>query len=408
MNELPRPPAILDILEEHRDELGSLWAQRENVVFAPDWTLKELAHLEDRAEAHLDGLRLGAGHSVDVARPLLGAEETGPATAATFVLMAFERPELEREVVQALETAPPAARDGIRIGLRHSDARRIANELAGIAAASEPAVRAAAVDILAFHRLPAPKGLLALLSNRDPGVLRLVYEAVGRFGGPWGMDFLREALESDAPANRVAALRASARIGLIGLDAQCREAATGTRKPIPEALAFLGVVGTARDLPILQRAMARPELARAALAGMGILGSTAAIPVLLDAMENDLLAPAAGKAFARITGATDIGSAAAVPPPAGSQQADMETPEGPPPPDPTKAREWWETEKGRFASEGRWQSGFEVSKAPLGEHFNELPLETRLDLYLGVCFRETPRPADRELEAKAVAQFAGA
>jgi uncharacterized protein (TIGR02270 family) len=383
--ELPRPPAILDILEEHLNEFDFLWEQRERLVFAPDWTLKELAAHEERAEAHLDGLRIGAANSVDIARPALTADETGLATAATFVLMAFDSPELEREVVQGLKSAPPKSRDGIRIGLHHCDIRRLAAELVEIAIAAEPAVRAAALDVLAFHRLPPPKGIPMLLGDPDPHVRRLVCDAAGRFGGPWSYDVLRDALDGDVPALRMAALRASARMGLLGLEDSCRQAGTRPQNPVPEALEFLGVLGIAKDLSILQNSLARPELAAAALSGMGKLGSAAAIPALLEAMAIEPIAHAAGRAFVRMTGvaAAEISAAGAAEPP-----------------DPVKARAWWEQEKGRFKVEGRWQAGFDVSKIPLGENFDALPLDARLDVYLGARARDPQKTPDRELEKR--------
>lgn len=383
--ELPRPPAILDILEEHLNELDFLWEQRERLVFAPDWTLKELAAHEERAEAHLDGLRIGAANSVDIARPALTADETGLATAATFVLMAFDSPELEREVVQGLKSAPPKSRDGIRIGLHHCDIKRLVAELVEIGIAAEPAVRGAALDVLAFHRLPPPKGIPMLLGDPDPHVRRLVCDAAGRFGGPWSYDVLRDALDGDVPALRMAALRASARMGLLGLDDSCRQAGTRPQNPVPEALEFLGVLGNPKDLPVLQNSMTRPELAAAALSGMGKLGSTAAIPTLLDAMAIEPIAQAAGRAFVCMTGvaAAEISSADAAAPP-----------------DPVKARAWWEKEKGRLTVEGRWQAGFDVSKIPLGENFDALPLDARLDVYLGARARDPQKTPDRELEKR--------
>ncbi len=385
MVELHRPPAILDILEEHLSELGDLWEQRERSIFSPEWTLQDLSAHEERAEAHLDGLRIGAANSVDLARPALLSEEPGVAIAATFVLMAFDSVELEREVIQALKSAPPKSRDGIRIGLHHGDIKRLAAELADIATAAEPGVRAAALDVLAFHRLPPPKGIPMLLGDPDPGVRRLVYDAAGRFGGPWSYDVLRDALDSDVPALRIAALRASARMGLMGLDDSCRQTGTRLQNPVPEALEFLGVLGNPKDLPILQNAMSRPELAGAALSGIGKLGSVAGIPALLDAISNEKLAHAAGRAFVRLTGvaAAEISSADAAAPP-----------------DPAKARDWWEKEKGRFKAEGRWQAGFDVSKTPFGEHFDAMPLDARLDVYLGARAKDPQKTPDRELEKR--------
>ena len=89
MPETPgRPPVFLDILDEHFEELDFLWEQRERVVFAPDWVLDELAEHEDRADAHLDGLRIGEAHSVDLARPALADGERSAATAAAMTFLA--------------------------------------------------------------------------------------------------------------------------------------------------------------------------------------------------------------------------------------------------------------------------------------------------------------------------------
>jgi uncharacterized protein (TIGR02270 family) len=398
MLELPRPPVIPDILQEHLRELGDLWKERERSIFSPEWTRQDLSAHEERAEAHLDGLRIGAANSVDIARPALLSEEPGGSIAATFVLMAFGAPELERDVLQALSAAPPKARNGIRIGLHHCDINRLAAALAEMATTGEPAVRAAALDVLAFHRLPPPKGIPMLLGDPDPQVRRLIYDAAGRFGGPWSYDVLRDALDSEFPALRIAALRASARMGLLGLDDSCRQAGTRLQNPVPEALEFLGVLGNPKDLPILQNAVSRPELVGAAFSGIGKLGSIAAIPMLLEAIGNDKLAHAAGRAFVRITGAKDIEAAKPLPPPEGATEEQIQDWDTTLPPDPAKARAWWEKEKSRFAAEGRWQAGFDVSKTAFGENFDAMPLGARLDLYLGARAKDPQKTQDRELE----------
>lgn len=397
--ELPRPPVLLDVLEEHLNELDFLWEQRERFVDSPEWTLRELAAVENRAEAHLDGLRIGGAHSVDLARPALVAGERGLATAAAFVMLAFDRPELEAEVLTAFEKAPPPGRDGIRIALRHAKIDRLVPRLAKLAVEAEPSSRAAALDVLAFHRKPPPKGIVSLLGDPDPDVRKCTYDAVGRFGGPWSYDLLERSLDRDPPALRVAALRASARMGLPGLDETCRKAATRAASPAPEALTFLGVVGSPGDLTILVNATSRPGLAVAAIDGLGALGASGAVPFLLDRMVEPRLAHACGRAFSRITGASDLEASAPLPPPDDLTEEEKESWDESLPPDPAKAAAWWEREKARFRPEGRWQSGRDVSKDPLGEGFDALPLATRRDLALRERARD-PRNPDLELERR--------
>jgi uncharacterized protein (TIGR02270 family) len=394
---LPRPPVILDILEEHFSELDFLWEQRERWLFSPEWTLKELAAIEERAEAHLDGLRIGGGHSVDIARPFLTDEETGAATAATFVLMAFDSPPLQMEVVHALATAPPQSRDGIRIGLRHSPIDRIAAALDELAVIGPAPVRAAALDVLAFHRLPQPKGVRSLLDHPDVTVRRLACDAVGRFGGPWGRDQVLEALECDSPPLRLAALRASARVGLPHLDQLCRSLVSDTRVTVPETLEFLATFGQLNDLPLIERFLGSVELAPAAVCALGKLGRIAAIPLLLDLIDNTPFAAAAGRAFVRIVGANNV-TFRVEPRRDGTEERDQVS-QDEPTVDPQNARSWWKSSKHHFTTEGRWQAGKEVSR-PIGESFDTLPLDVRLDLFLFARAVDPTVTHDFELERR--------
>jgi hypothetical protein len=58
---------VPDLVEEQFDEFDFLWEHREANLVTPDWTLADLAAHEERAEAHLDALRLAELHAVDVA-----------------------------------------------------------------------------------------------------------------------------------------------------------------------------------------------------------------------------------------------------------------------------------------------------------------------------------------------------
>ena len=390
--------------EEHLEELDFLWSQRENVIFAPDWNLSELAELEERAEAHLDGLRIGAGHSVDLARPGLAGKERGLATAAAFTLMAMSSPELEGEVLLALaQASTPEARDGIRIALRHSDVSRVAESLLKLASAGEPIVRASAADVMAFHRMAPPPRMAELLGAPDPAVRRLAYGAAGRFGGPWSMDIPESALAADDTTLQPAALVTSARLGVPGLVALCRRAATKNSGPAPEAVSFLGVLGDQQDMPLLE-SLIEPGHSGPPGIALAAMGHVRAILPLLKAMTEPKLAHAAGAAFVRITGAEKIEAAASVPPPPDLSEDEKDFWDDTKPPDPERARAWWEKRKGAFAPEGRWQSGRDFSRAPLGEGFRSLPLASRRDLYLRTKANDPMKTLDLELERRATLQ----
>jgi uncharacterized protein (TIGR02270 family) len=393
---------MLDIVEEHFEELDFLWELREGIIFAPDWNLRELAELEERAEAHLDGLRLAGAHAVDLARPhLLGKERFG-ATAAAFVLLESRLPELQGEVLDALCSADEEARDGIRIGLRHVTPFALAEELRDLAASGDAPARAAALDVLAFHGVATSELASDLLNASDTAVRRLAYAAFGRMGGPLENRHLESALESEDPALRRMALEAFARSSQPWLIECCRRAAQTHEENDAEAIAFLGVVGEPSDVASLAGLLGHAALAPAALRALGALGSPDAVPALLESMRDEGRLADAAAAFVRITGAEDLEVDEAPSPPEDASEEELDVFDSERPTDPEKAKAWWSRAEQRFARPGRWQSGL-LAEGPASPFFDELSLESRRDEYLrSRCY--APETPARELEARALVQ----
>jgi uncharacterized protein (TIGR02270 family) len=382
---LAYPRVYLDIVEEHFQELDFLWELRERSLFRPGLFLKDLARIEDRARSHLNGLIVGELHAVDLCRPHLSGGDTAAATAAALVFLAFNSTELDDEVLAAFEGGPPKAREGIRIALRQSDGARIGPRLAEIATSPDPGVRAASADLLAFHRLPPPKGLDALFFDDAPHVRVLTCGAIGRFGGPWGGDYLEHALKSANADVRRAALEASARLGMPGIDRYCRSAALRADVSPDQAIEFLGVLGDPVDLGFLQNLILSKPQAIAAIRGLGAMGRLESVPVLIAQMTNPAVAHEAGAAFARITGATGIDADAPLPPLPGVSAIDADFLDGERPPDAKKAEAWWAKERGRFDPATAWQMGVRISPTPTQADLDAQPLNLRRDLFLRAC-----------------------
>jgi uncharacterized protein (TIGR02270 family) len=395
------PGVLLDIVEEHFEELDFLWEQRERVIFAEDWTRSELVVLEARAEAHLDALRLAEGHALDLARPALAGDATFAATAATLVMLDWGVPELSAEVLEGLSKAEaPETREGIRIGLRHAPLSDLREGLLGLAAGSDLALAAIAADVLAFQRVAVP-GLERLLAADAAESRALVFGALGRLARLVDARALEAGLEDASAAVRTAALQAAARSGLPGLAERCRRPDAP-----PEALAFLGLLGDPADRAHLQAAVADPQRAAAALRGLGALGSIRAIPDLLELLDDSELAVAAAAAFQRITGAEDLAAEAAAPAAADETEAaaeeaddiEAEFADEAAPPDPARARAWWQARASSFAPEGRWQAGSEVGQP--GAWSRDLPLGVRRDVWLSARAHDPAATPDLELEAR--------
>jgi hypothetical protein len=59
---------IKHIVEQHAEEAAFLWLLRDAAVGAPHYDLKDLARLDERVEAHLDGLRIAGVEGWEICR----------------------------------------------------------------------------------------------------------------------------------------------------------------------------------------------------------------------------------------------------------------------------------------------------------------------------------------------------
>ena len=400
MTKLGYPPVRTDIVEEHFDELDFLWEMRESVVFAPDWTLAELAELEDRAEAQLDGLRLAEGHALEVARPHLEGGTTYAAAAAAMVFLQNEAegPKLRVEVVGAMRAAEGETLDGIRIGLRYSGIGGIREELVGLAAGDHRAVAVAAAEVLAFQRFELPN-LERHLTTDDPTELRLACRALGHLRRFRDTGRLTDLLAGGEPEVQRAALCAAALSGMDGLAQLCRRAASDAASPSLEALGFLGTLGDLSDLPLLEDAARQEGSAAVAIEALGALGRVQAVSLLIELMEQgEEPAKQAAASFERITGLDDLYLERPSPEPIDEADVESEFADDAPLPDPDKARAVWEANLERFDDSSRWQWGTEFSNASSPQEVGSVSLRSLRDLQLSGCAAGREDLARMELE----------
>jgi uncharacterized protein (TIGR02270 family) len=390
---LGRPPVYPDIVEEHFDEVDALWEHREANVFTPDWTLTHLAFHEERAEAHVDALRLAELHGVEIAREKL-TSGTSAATAAAFVLWQSGDADARDLLLEQFRKGDPPVREGIRLALRHLPAAELRAPLLD-AMTDDPAVAAAAADVLTFHRTSLPP-FDHLIGDSDPVVVQHALRAAGRAKRLHPQDFARGSTHADASV-RSAAFQAAAYAGLAELGDACRAAAT-TGDLV--ALAFLGTLGDPADMRVIERAVRQPGLAPVAVSTIGAMGRVQSVPLLLELMADKQLGVAAAAAYKRITGANSVEGEKPFPPP---QVPEGEDEEEALPPDPAKAKADWEQRQSGMTSDRAWQAGVGIGDGMLPIGFDALPLATRRDVYLRLRARRTAMP-DIELEALATRQ----
>src|SRR3954467_15378458 len=89
------------VIDQHTEEASFLWLHRGGAVSAPNYTLLDLAGLDGRLEAHLDGFRVNGDQAWQRCSDALGEGSVG--AIFTAAVLAFESKDARRieEVVKA-------------------------------------------------------------------------------------------------------------------------------------------------------------------------------------------------------------------------------------------------------------------------------------------------------------------
>jgi HEAT repeat protein len=292
----------------------------------------------------------------------------------------YNQRESAERAVELLSHKSPEVRRVARQGLRLAHPANIEYQLRGLLGRLNwNRTTAAALDVLAFHRLPLEVELAKVPDDDCDDVAWSLVEAGGRIPGTWTVDHLVFFLKNFSMRVREAALRASARSGISELLNTCREALKSGGPP--EAIAFLGVVGSVEDQLGLEGAASNPALTGPALEGLGRLGHPTTIDFLLEFLSHPEWTETAAEAFERITGVPVVRGAPPSPP-ENLTEDELDLWEPVAPIDVSATRAWWKANSHRFDPSKRWQAGLNVSDDPLGEVFDRLPMNARYDVYL--------------------------
>ena len=87
--------AVIPVLkEQHAEEVVFLWLLRDSAVHEPYFNLPDLAHLNDRVQAYIDGLRIAGDEGWEICKEILTWEEASELFTAA--VLAFESGNEER------------------------------------------------------------------------------------------------------------------------------------------------------------------------------------------------------------------------------------------------------------------------------------------------------------------------
>jgi uncharacterized protein (TIGR02270 family) len=376
---------IADLLLVHAEDLAFLWGQRREALTSRRHTLREFNELNERIEAHLQGLLIaGSGALMELMQPQLASPDRDDAFAAAYALLRANHAEATQAVMIEFSRAADSTLGGLRDALSSVPLATSADNMRAALEHAKPDTAVAAAVVLANHRvLDAQSSRLAqLLEDNDPIVCALAWRAAAAAdtGAPQfaAARPYRHSLTRAPPPVRHACWAAVAAAGRIQAMPLLRHTAA---EGDTVALRWLAVLGDESDAASLQQSALAMNDVVAACDLLSRHGHPSALGKLLDWMEGEAPeAAAAGAAFTRLTGIDIRGQRVTLPVP---DDADDFTREMAPDiwlPNTDQARIVMQRRGGEWAQATRWCQGFRVDGEVGRELLLQLDLEARWEV----------------------------
>jgi uncharacterized protein (TIGR02270 family) len=396
---------IIDVVvEQHAEEAAFLWTIRDRAVNAPHYSLNDLSGLDERVEAHLDGLRVAGQFGWQLCEQTLDKEEPGNLFAAA--VLAFDSgdtgrihrllekgciaPELERELISALGWLPFSKVEGhIRelLGSERPEIRRI-----GIAAS-------------AVHHWDPGQPLIQALADPSPRLRSRALKAGGELGKTRLLPMILPAIADSDDACRFFTAWSAARLGDRSprVLSALHEIATGHTLYAERALGMALRIMDLQQAKAWHRQLRRDstQLRTAAIAD-GIIGDPEAVEGLIDLMNIPAIARVAGEAFSMITGVDLAYEDLSGEKPEGFEAGPTEDPadenvamdpdENLPWPLPASVAKWWNQHRAQFQTGRRYLRGKEITVQSLREVLISAKQRERATAALELALREPSQP----------------
>ncbi len=367
-------PIIESIVSQHAEEAAFLWLLRDAAVAAPHYSLQDLAELDERVEAHIDGLRVAGSAGWAFCVEGLASEESGEVFAAAVIALEGEHFGRIQEVYRAVLAAPESAR-GLVAALGWITPERLHGKVAGLLSSESPLWRRIGIGACAAHRVDCGDHLAEAIEDVDPALRARALRAAGEIARLDLLPRIRRQIASAHPqcafwaawsalllGDRGDALAALKRLAVS--EPACSERALQTLlRALPPREAQGWLKGLAHDSTRLR------DLIRAC----GIAGDPVYVPWLIKQMfAAPVWARVAGESFSLITGvdlaAADLDGER----PADFESGPSERPEDQdvamdpdddlPWPDPKRLQAWWGENAARFDPGSRHLAGKPVSE----------------------------------------------
>ncbi len=297
------PHDISIIIDQHAEEVAFLWLLRNVAVTDPHYSLKDLAELDNRVEAHLDGLRIAGEVGLNTCLRNMEIGEPGEVFAAS--VCAFESDDGKR--IDAVLSPGLNSEENFRAlisAIGWIDYKRIGPLIEHMLVAKSSDYRQVGIAASAVHRRNPGSALKLAIQSDDASISARALKAAGVLKRHDLLTAFTKPFNSEDDTRR---FWASWSAVLLGDRLQAKEALKRTvTSESPFGVRALQLVLRTMDGKEAQswlKGLAQnPDRLRDVIIGAGVSGDPAFIPWLIQQMGTPELARVAGEAFSMITG----------------------------------------------------------------------------------------------------------
>lgn len=293
---------IEDIISQHAEEAAFLWLLRDNATRAPHYNLKDIADLEERVDAHLDGLFIAGEEAWPFCEQGLEQGEVGEVFAAGFFALNSGRKDWLSPVLEVLDGTPETAR-GLISALGWIEREKLQGQVVDWLQSAKPTLRQLGLGACAVQRVDCGKYLDQALIDADALVRARALRSVGEVRRRDLAGALADSLADEDEACRFWAAWSAVLLGEAQALATLQRLAVASKDYAERALLLaLRAMDTAAAVDWVRELNQDAGAARLVIQATGIIGDPVSIPWLIEKAKEPDLARVAGEAFSMITG----------------------------------------------------------------------------------------------------------
>lgn len=364
-------PEIATVISQHAEESAMLWILRRAATKSPHYSLTDLAKVDGRVEAHLDGLRVAGDIGWKLCDKQLEANEEGEVFAAGVLACESSNPALMVKVLSVVEKEPKLA-SALISAFGWPPFEKVQSHIQTLLQSSHPVHQLIGIGASAVHRRHPGQFLLQAARSPDVRLKARALKAAGEFQDRSLEREVTESLHNADVEVRFAAAWSGTLLGFSTAVPVLRELAESGSRHARDAANLVARRMDSAAAASWQKSLAgNPKHLRQAIIVAGAVGDPVFVPWLISLMGQLPLARLAGESFTMITGVDlayrdlerkppeDFNAGPTEDPK--DENVEMDPDDNLPWPEPALVQKWWDKNRGQFQTGTRYLLGKPIS-----------------------------------------------